>query len=949
MAKKVVFKSQGKLRDVLLNNTALKDTTGAVRTIKEGDFVKIGAALYPLLRFDSIPFSVTANGGNMDFQLGISDKLLTLNPTVVYLGSSTMEGHGMVFPNRLEDLLSNWYSSQAISTTTFNYSLGGQTMANLRTVANGGTTGRNCEAAYANNPSFVYIDEISNWANSYNAATQIAYMEEIFTYFFIRGIVAVFGGPRPRTQFTGEQALRLVELHSLLKNHPFLKYVTNLNFDLFLKPGTAHDIRADFDSGDGVHLNVPGNQALSASIVSFFQKVFKPVTAFNQYTIEKSPDGISGWAVIDTITDMTLNKRSLALQNGYFRCRARLKNNTFTAYSAITQLSVSNPTASAGIDRNEVVGTTNININGSGTAFGGATITGYSWSIISGSGITLSNATTANVSISGMTNGGTYVLRLTVTDSNGNTGFDDITIKVASSQTLTVNAGADQSIGTTTATLSATEVGATSRLWSKVTGPVSDYNYEWNNYTKNRTFVITPDPDGYKTINGASYLPGDALYLSGNFKGVQISNLLGTASEKILISNKPGEVTTIGNEAWASGSWSLCINLINCKHFRLSGTHRSKLLFKGSTNTTIGGDGYEVRSQVQNVRFDEYTEEFEASYFTVTNGGTGIWCKKEVVNGQAGSYYPNNTLDNCIFHNIEVSNTHNEAMYLGNTATYWNINTNQSIYPNPAVDPVPDPSIYKQPIKGNGWKVYNCKIANSGADGIQLSAIDNVEVNNNEVTNWATRQQPSHCAGILVGGRLTNWNVHDNYVHDGWGNIMEVYCEGNGTIKNNLLARNMIWNEGIAMRATNNAVVTIENNTIIDVNSMVRINGSHGQTSAQVIRNNLFVKWRNVRAIYGENGGLETVAGAPNNNDSFTTVAAANMNDSNWYLPAVSSKGFRKGIETMGLQSSMPSVIVSPTELSTSVTDLIPGSHVFRITSTNGTSSVYDDVQVTVA
>jgi hypothetical protein len=429
---------------------------------------------------------------------------------------------------------------------------------------------------------------------------------------------------------------------------------------------------------------------------------------------------------------------------------------------------------------------------------------------------------------------------------------------------------------------------------------------------------------------------------------VQISNLLGSSANKILISNAPGEVCSIGDETWGGGAWPVCLNLVNCRHFILAGTHRSKLLFKGSTNTTIGGDSYEVRSQVQNVRFDEFTEEFEACYFNVTNGGTGVWCKKEVVNGQTSSYYPNSTLDNCTWHNIDITGTHNESMYLGNTATYWNITTNQSFYPNPYVDPVPDPGVYKQPIKGNNWKVYNCRVSGSGADGIQCSAVDNLEVYNNEVTNWATRQQSSHCAGILVGGRITAWSVHDNYVHDGWGNIMEVYCEGNGSITNNLLAYNQTWNEGIAMRATNNSVVTIENNTIIDVNTMVRINGSHGQVSAQVIKNNLFVKWRNVRAVYGENGGLETVAGSPNNNDSFTTVAAANMNSSNWFLPATSTKGFRKGAGTIGLESSTPSVIVSPTTVSTSVTDLIPGVHTFRITSTDGSTSVYDDIQVTV-
>lgn len=333
--------SDGLIKNWFLSPLQVYDSTGALKLVREGDFTitsPIGTAV-PVMRFDSIPFGGWISGSNMVFQYGTSSKLLTTSPKVVCLGSSTMAGFNLSSPNRLEDRLNAWLSANTTSPTLVNLAVAGYTMTNLRTVANGGTAGQNIEAAVAQNPTFIYVDEPTNWAASYDEATQISYMLEIFTYAFQRGILVIFGGSRPRTPYSGTQDTRLVNLNTLLQQHRTLKFVSVVNFSLFLQPSTVADLRSDYDQGDGIHLNATGVQALSASIVSFWQKALFAVTAYNQYVIEKSTDSGTTWGAFQTLTDMTLNRQTYTAATGLYRARARLKDNTtFTDNSATVSI-----------------------------------------------------------------------------------------------------------------------------------------------------------------------------------------------------------------------------------------------------------------------------------------------------------------------------------------------------------------------------------------------------------------------------------------------------------------------------------------------------------------------------------------------------------------------------------------------------------------------------------
>lgn len=73
---------------------------------------------------------------------------------------------------------------------------------------------------------------------------------------------------------------------------------------------------------------------------------------------------------------------------------------------------------------------TTTSVSASGTGFGGATITGYAWTQTSGPNTaSIVTPTTSTTSITGLIQG-SYVFRITVTDSNGNTGFATVTVTV---------------------------------------------------------------------------------------------------------------------------------------------------------------------------------------------------------------------------------------------------------------------------------------------------------------------------------------------------------------------------------------------------------------------------------------------------------------------------------------------------------------------------------------
>ncbi|MTI38890.1 tandem-95 repeat protein [Fulvivirga lutimaris] len=135
------------------------------------------------------------------------------------------------------------------------------------------------------------------------------------------------------------------------------------------------------------------------------------------------------------------------------------------------------PTANAGSDKIITLPTNSTTINGSGSDPDGS-ISSYSWIQVSGPSFNSTGANSATLQLTNLIEG-IYVFKLTVTDDDGATDNDNVTINVQASATNsppTVDGGEDQNIflpsNSTTLSAIASDTDGTivSYLWEKVSG-----------------------------------------------------------------------------------------------------------------------------------------------------------------------------------------------------------------------------------------------------------------------------------------------------------------------------------------------------------------------------------------------------------------------------------------------------------------------------------------------
>lgn len=166
-----------------------------------------------------------------------------------------------------------------------------------------------------------------------------------------------------------------------------------------------------------------------------------------------------------------------------FRLTVRDSANVPASDTIVINVNAS-PVADAGTDRtiyNPPASTTNL--DGSGSTDNGS-ISTYAWTKVSGpAGGTIASSSAATTNVTGLTNAGTYVFRLTVTDNQGGTDPDDVSVIVVANAVPVARAGDDKTIvmpasGTASTSLSGSASsdadGAgtiTGFAWTKVSGP----------------------------------------------------------------------------------------------------------------------------------------------------------------------------------------------------------------------------------------------------------------------------------------------------------------------------------------------------------------------------------------------------------------------------------------------------------------------------------------------
>ncbi len=267
--------------------------------------------------------------------------------------------------------------------------------------------------------------------------------------------------------------------------------------------------------------------------------------------------------------------------------------------------------AAAGADKSITLPTNSVWLIGSGSySQGGGSITSYGWSQVSGPNTaTLSGMSSSNYEAKNLI-AGTYVFRLTVTNTFGNTGTDDVQVIVSGTTppppppsggggNTVAAAGPDQSITLPTSSVILIGSGSyavngyiTGFNWAQVSGPntASLTSYSPSNYQASGlvggTYVFrltvtsnsggTATDDIQITVNGGTGGGGGG----GSVPGAPTAN----ATANTLYLTLPNSLILIGSGSYDVGGW-----ITNYAWSQVSGPTTASLWSVSSTNWQAGG------------------------------------------------------------------------------------------------------------------------------------------------------------------------------------------------------------------------------------------------------------------------------------------------------------------------------------------------------------------------
>jgi len=153
--------------------------------------------------------------------------------------------------------------------------------------------------------------------------------------------------------------------------------------------------------------NNPNNNAINST--------GNPVTNYtNTANINTDPLFVS-------LTDLHLQATSPNIGAGF--------NYGYGSDIGALQYTVTIPPPTISVSGNQTITVSNTSVSAVGTPASGQTITGYTWSKVSGAAVTFGTPNSASTTVTGLTTG-VYVLRCTVTQSDGQTAYGDVTITV---------------------------------------------------------------------------------------------------------------------------------------------------------------------------------------------------------------------------------------------------------------------------------------------------------------------------------------------------------------------------------------------------------------------------------------------------------------------------------------------------------------------------------------
>lgn len=495
--------------------------------------------------------------------------------------------------------------------------------------------------------------------------------------------------------------------------------------------------------------------------------------------------------------------------------------------------------------------------------------------------------------------------------------------------------------------------------------------------------------------------PGDVICLSaGNIARISFTNVRGSATNYVIIKNCGGQ-SLVGNS-----TANTAILFSNSQFFRLTGT--------GDPAFQYGIKIPETKpSGAQGVNIFNYSSDFEIDHLEITQTGfAGIMAKSDPSNDCANYSYerPNFVMKNMIAHDNYIHNIRGEGVYFGNSFYRGTL-----IYCGSRTQ-------YGHEIRG--VRVYNNIFESTGWESIQVGGgTQDVEVYNNRIYDYGTRNQNSQNGGIQIGEGSIG-KVYNNFIKGGTGKAIFIQGLGKTDVYNNVIIN--AGTASIQMALLGSALPTdivppgswlgpirVINNTIINPSTIETVKESLAGAPGNVMYNNLIVggpsnwlrlrgdtDWQNSNNLY-----IPLIADAKFTNpalDDYSLTAEspavnsgrnvgaygvtfdfdnkARPSGANWDLGAFELGGNQKPVVTVGSnqtltlptnsttltgsatdsdgniasylwtkQSGPAATLANQTTTTLSLSGLVEGVYVFRLTATDNEGETgFRDITITV-
>ena len=275
-------------------------------------------------------------------------------------------------------------------------------------------------------------------------------------------------------------------------------------------------------------------------------------------------------------------------------------------------------------------------------------------------------------------------------------------------------------------------------------------------------------PD-YIGLDGSSVdYSGQTLCIpAGEYSGLAINYVEGTASNPIVLTNCGGIVYFDGRNAGLQGTghWNT-ISGKGVRHLRLTGS--------GLLSYADGGSKYGIvahHSVTHGVHFDEGSSSITVDHVeTHDNGYGGVVIRTYPrCDGRCGHVPANPSYDSycsrgnfvqndTVIHDNYIHDLEGEGMYIG--TSHFHLDSDAAVY-----DPSGScPGQTQAQAELHGVEIYNNRLEDIGLDAIQVgSATQDVQVYSNTICNFASKQEYGHAYAITFNPGSTG-TAYSNYI-----------------------------------------------------------------------------------------------------------------------------------------------------------------------------------------